>query len=704
MRRRYILLTILTVSSLILGITGCAGAGIEEAENGEEATPPPASTDVTEETPATVPADAGTEDIDDLEETLAMLGLAEEEISFEGYLSEADLLSLHLTQGESGYLVEDSEGYGSETWFFTAGENTEDTLDIEEYTGEYELPDYAWQELADSMLSEEPSVTPDITDVVVQPEELEEQCAAIKQQIAELESKLAEMKDKKDELEGKLNGAKLEKEKLEAEKEDLEAKKASCPDDITALQNEIPVLEGRVERMVDALRQDVGLYQDCKSRHPSEPSRCQGYLDCVGRVFKKLKALEHELAAKKEALSRLQQECVDLDSRIHLGITPKISQLNQAIQSYETDIANLSAQITELESKLAQIKERYQECLDELEELAKRQNQVNNARQKAEQAADDAEKKISELEKRLEEFKKRFPGDEYPGEVEKYRERLEEIRKKIGDGTSELDEEKVDEAKSEARDLEGEAEREKERLNGYWLANICLTNCDSAYRLCSQSVENRRGTCGLSQYFTDAEQALARLKECCDQARQEAMSGDASNARQICLACLRHQKLAKAVYDALKMACTDQLVISHPDVPEGEDLKGIKELVDLEKNIGLQAIGELGKIPSAIVKAIEAGKIIGNQQKNACCALRMLEHMLASQNYWEASGYADAFVHFWHEISGLPEIPLARTSTALGLAEIVDDLPEEWKDAAIAAIKAVLRSARCADVSISSCY
>ncbi|MCD6230265.1 MAG: hypothetical protein J7J88_00015 [Dehalococcoidia bacterium] len=680
MKRLYIPLTMLIISSLILGITGCVGTGVHEDEN-----------TVTE-----------TEGTDDLAKALELLGLSEEEISFQGYLGEVDLLTLYLGQGESCYLIKDSAGYGSETWFFIAGENAEDTADLEEYLGEYELPDYQWQELADSMLSEEASVIPDVADVVVLPEELEEKCKKLKDQIAELENKLTEMKDKKNELEDKLNNARIEKEKLEVEKENLEAKKATCPDDITALQNEVPIIEGRIEGMVEALKQDVSFYHDCKLRNPSAPSRCKGYLDRVGWVYQRLQALRSELAAKQESLNRLQQECVALDSRIHLSITPKLTKLNQAIQKYEEDTESLAVEIAELSRKIGQIKARYKVCLDDLEELEKLENRVDAARRKAEHTAEDAEHKVNELEEKYEKFKERFPNGVYPGEVGEYRKGLEEIKKEMGAGSSELDEKKVEEAKSEANDLAREVEREKIRLSKYWLANICLANCYKAYELCSQSVESRRDNCGESTHFREAEEALAKLKECCDQAREELINDDVEDARAACYACLYKQELAKAVYEALKKACADHMVITYPDIPgDDEGLGSVEELVDFEKNMGLQAIGELGKIPSAIVQAIEAGKLIGDQQKNACCALMMMKFMLTSRNYFEAAAYADAFVHFWHEISGLPEIPTARTATALGLAEIVDELPEETRDAAISAIEAVLRSARCTGIS---CY
>ena len=642
------------------------------------------------------PAPTEPEDTLDLTEALELLGLSEGEVYFDGYLGEADLITLRLMQGQGGYLVEASGGYGSENWFFDAGDYAEDAVDIGQYMGEYELTEYQWEEMAESMLSEEAHITTDVADITAQPEELEEECEEIKQKIAQLESILAGMKDEQDELEEKLNGAEIEGEKLEAEKEDLEDKKASCPGDITALQNEIPLLESGVEGMVEALNQAVNIYQDCSSRYSSGSSRCRGHLECVGQVYRRLQELKNELAVKGEALKGLQKECVELDSRIHLGITPKISQLNQAIQNYETDIAHLSVQIAELDSRIEQIKERYQECIDELEELEKRRNRANKARRKAEHAAGDAERKVDALKKRYDEFRGRFPDGVYPGDMDKYRERIEEIKDKINDAATGLDEEKVDEAKGEAGDLAREAEREKERLNKYWLANICLANCDSACRLCSQSVDNLRARCGLSEYFTDVEQALGRLEECCRQVRQELVNGNIEDARQMCIDCLREQQLARAVHDALKKACTDRLTISHLDVSEDGDLEGMEELIDFEKNIGLQAIGELGKIPSTIIQAIEAGKIIGDQQKNACCALVMMKHMLTSRNYFEAAVYADAFVHFWQEISGLPEIPTARTAAALGLAEIIDDMPEERKESAIAAIEAVLQSARCA--------
>ena len=633
-------LMVLFIVSLVIGASHCTGEGIDDS--------------------------------DALADALEMLGISEEEFSFEGCLSEADIFTLHLVQGESCCLTQDSDGYGSETWFFLAGENIEDTVDLEDYVGEYELPDYQWEELADSLLPEEVTVTPDIADVVspgeVSPGELEDICNNITKQIEELESKEAEMKSKRDELEGKLNGARIEKEKLETEKADLEEKKASCPDDIAALQNEIPVIEGRIETMQEALRQSVSLWQECKDRHPSATYRCNGYLDRVGVVYKKLQDLRRELAAKTEAHDRLQQECVDLDSRIHLGITPKLSELNSAIQKYEEDIANLSAQIAELKSKIEQIKERYAECIDELEE-------------------------------RYEKFKERFPDGVYPGDVEKFRERIEEIRRKIGTGASELDEDKIDEAKGEARELEGEAEREKSRLSKYGLANGCLEDCYNAYQLCMQSVESKRDICGLSEYFAEAEEALAKLKECCDQAREGLINGDIQDARTMCYGCLHKPNLAAEVYDALRRACTDRLVIPYPDVPGAdEDLEWIEELVDFEKNIGLLAIGELGKIPSAIVRAIKAGKLIGDQQKNACCLLILMKLMLTSSNYFEAAVYASAFVHFWHEISGLPEIPTVATSAALGLAEMVENIPQETRRAAVDAIDAVLRSARCATI------
>ena len=636
---------------------------------------------------------------EDVQAALEILGLSEEEFSFEGCLREADIITFYLTQGDSCYLIQDSEGYGVETWFLIAGDHIEDMSEVSKYLEEYELPDYQWEELAESMLSEEVTITPDIADVVT-PSELQEKCEEIERQLAELENKLKQMKEKKSELEDRLSRAKEEKEKLEAEMADLEDKKASCPNDITALQDEIPVLEGRVESMKEALKQSVWLWQECKSRYPSASYRCNGHLDRVGIVHERLQELRRELTAKKEALNRLQQECVELDSRIHLSISPKIGELNSAIRNYEQDIEDLSSQISELDSKIKQIKERFRECIDELEEALKLEKRVEAARRRAGHAVNKAEQKTRELEKMYEKLKERFPDGVYPEDGEKHREKIEEIKQKIDTGASELDEDKVDEARGNANDLAGEVEREKARLGKYWLANICLEGCYKAYQLCSKSVENRRDTCGLSSHFREAEEALVKLKECCDRAREELINGNVQDARTICYGCLQKQRLASAVYNALKKACTDRLVIPVSREAE-EDTEAISELVEFELNIGLQAIGELGKLPGAIVNAIDAGRIIADQQKNACCALMMMKFMLTSRNYFEAAAYADAFVHFWHEISGLPEIPTARTSAALRLAEIVDGMSEEARNAAVSAINAVLRSARCAGVR---CY
>lgn len=659
-------LTILLIVSLLIGTSRCTREGIDYSAA--------------------------------LAEALEMLGISEEEFSFEGCLSEADILTLQFVQGESCCLIQDSEGYGTETRFFLAGENIEDTVDLEDLVRDYELPDYQWEELADSLLSEEVTVSPDVTDVV-SPEEAEDICNELRKQIEELENKEAEMRSKRDELEGKLSAAKIEREKLETEKADLEAKKASCPDDIAALQNEIPAVEGRIETMQESLRQSVGLWQDCKSRHPSATDRCKGWLDGVGVVYKKLQDLRRQLAVKREGLDRLQQECVDLDSRIHLSITPKLSQLNNAMQDYERDIADLSAQIAELKSKIEQIKQRYADCIDEAEELKKREERVEAARRQADSAVDRAERKVNELEKRYKEFRERFPDGIYPGDVEEYREKIEEIRRKIDAAASELDEDKTDGAKAEARELEDEVEREKNRLGKYWLANIWLENCYKAYLLCKEMLEKRRDSCGSSEYFSEAERALEKLQECCDQARDElvnASDDDLLNAGRTAYDCLHKARLWKPVHEALKKACCDALAITSPDAPGGEeDLTGVEELVD---NVGLQAIGELGEVPAGIVRAVELGTLIGGQQKNACRALIMMKFMLTSSSYFEAAVYAYEFNRVWIEISGLPEIPTVTTSAALGLAQVVENIPQETRKAAVDAIDAVLRSARCAGV------
>lgn len=658
--------------------------------------PPTMPTPTPTPAPPSPPATA-----EDVQAALKTLGLSEEKLFFEGYLREADIITFYLTQEESCCLIQDSEGYGVETWFFLAGENIEDISKADEYLREYELPDYQWEELADSLLSAEVIISPDVTEVVPS-EELEEKCAEIKKQLTELEKKLEQMKQKRRELEDLLSGAKEEKEKLEAQMADLEDKKANCPNDIAALQEEIPVLEDRVENMKEALKQSVWLWQECKSRHPSAPHRCNGYLDRVGLVYQKLQDLKRELAAKREALNSLQQECVELDSRIHLSISPKIGELNSAIRKYEQDIEDLSSQISELESKIKQIKERFRECLDELEEARKLEKQVEAARRKAGHGVDKAEEKIKELEERYKKLKERFPDGVYPEDGEKYREKIEEIKQKIEKSASELDEDKIDKARGSANDLAREVEREKARLGRYGLANICLEDCYKAYQLCWKSVENRRDTCGLSGHFKEAEEALRKLRECCDRAREELSKGNVQEARTISYGCLHKPNLAQAVYDALKKACTDRLVISYLDVPrDEEDLEGIRELVDFEVNTGLQLLGELGKIPSAILQAFEAGKITADQQKNACCLLMMMKFMLTSRSYCEAAVYAYGFVHFWHEISGLPEMPTASTAAALGLARIVENIPQETRDAAVSAINAVLRSARCAGVR---CY
>ena len=656
--------------------------------------PTPAPPTTPAPTPAPTPVLPPPATAEDVQAALKTLGLSEEKLFFEGCLRETDIIAFYLTQGESCCLIQDSEGYGVETWFFFAGENIEDISKADEYLGEYELPDYQWEELADSLLSAEVTVTPDVAEVVP-PAELEEKCAGIRKQLAELENKLAQMKQKKGELEDLLSGAKEEKEKLEAEMADLEDKKANCPNDIAALQEEIPVLERSVETMKEALQQSVWLWQECKSRHPSAPHRCNGYLDRVGLVYQKLQDLRRELAAKKEALNNLQQECVELDSRIHLSISPKIGELNSAIRKYEQDIEDLSGQISEFESKIKQIKERLRECIDELEEARKLEKQVEAARGNAGHAVDKAEEKIKELEERYEKFKERFPDGVYPGDVEKYREKIEEIKQKIEKSATELDEEEVDKAKDNANDLSGEVEREKARLRKYWQANICIDNCFKAHQLRSESVEKRRDTCGSSGNFTKAVEALTKLKECCDRAKKELSNGNVQDAREICRDCLYIQKLAMAVDNALKNACAEsatEALRNLPGVTEEEDL-GEEAVKEILKEMGLLALEVLGDLTKGLAKTLRGIETLGKQQYYACCALKSLQSAINEDNELIRQGHIAMFLCYMARAGGRG--PLALAAGVEPAVRALYGLSSEERRLISEAIQKVLRSDRC---------
>jgi hypothetical protein len=119
-------------------------------------------------------------------------------------------------------------------------------------------------------------------------------------------------------------------------------------------------------------------------------------------------------------------------------------------------------------------------------------------------------------------------------------------------------------------------------------------------------------------------------------------------------------------------------------------------------SIGLLALAAAGLVLQPIPTA-EAQRY-GNQVRVGFLTNWVDEvkrEVVTSRNYFEAAVYAYGFVHFWHEIAGLPEMPTASTAAALDLAEIVGNIPRETRDAAVSAINAVLQSARCAGVR---CY
>jgi len=626
------------------------------------------------------------------------LGLESIEQLFDGCFRESDVVSAGMLAGSTCLVVVNGSSHYAITNFILVDGLTEDTLQQEPLPpADVDPADYAWEELAESLLGSEPVVTTELT-VTVTPEETQEVCETIRARLSELENQLAAMETKLADLQAHLAAAKAEKAALEALADDLRNKKETCPDDIAALQEQIPSLESKVESMSQALQECVSYYRECMSRHGSSSYRCNGWGDGVTAVYRRLQELKNELSATRAALESLQQACLDMDSRLHLTITPRLSELNRAIGDYEAAIATLSTEADELRGAILAAKQKYAECLEEAEELQKLEKRVEDTRKQAQESVSRAKESVQKLREEQERLKKRFPDGEYPEDLDRLEKKIEEIEDDIDAGALLKDEEQIDEARRRAEEIPSAAERERAKLRRYYLANLCLERCTQAYEIRLQVLEKRREACGASGYFEDAEKALQDLKQCCEAARTQLAAGDPSGARNACRDCLFEGDHIQAFNEALLRACQDVSSTAGGSA-DGEgtvDQEGLDELVDFEKNAGLQALGELGKLPGIILRAFNAGTIVGEQQKNACCALWMLKMVLSSDNRAEAEIYAYYFAHLWHEIAGLPELPVVSYNVAFRIAETVENLPGERKREAITAINSVLRGPRCA--------
>ena len=64
---------------------------------------------------------------------------------------------------------------------------------------------------------------------------------------------------------------------------------------------------------------------------------------------------------------------------------------------------------------------------------------------------------------------------------------------------------------------------------------------------------------------------MKKLKECCDQAKDELINGNPEGARKMCYSYLHKRELTQAVHQALKRACSDCPITLHPDVSRGKE-------------------------------------------------------------------------------------------------------------------------------------